>query len=105
MRFRHAAEAGAALVLLALAGCATAPVRPAAQWLGVLPDDATLYLSLDVPASADVIEAALPTAGADLRDIGPLLREDRAGSTRPWRSRKARPRVSRWSRSVRSPRG
>jgi len=64
---------GAAVVLLALAGCATAPVRPAAQWLGVLPDDATLYLSLDVPASADVIQAALETADPDLAQVGALL--------------------------------
>jgi hypothetical protein len=70
---RHAAAAGAAVLLLALAGCASAPVRPAAQWLGVLPDDATLYLSLDVPASADVIQAALQTASSDVRDMGPLL--------------------------------
>ncbi len=73
MRFRRAAAAGATALLLALAGCATAPVRPAAQWLGVLPGDATLYLSLDVPASADVIQAALKTADPDVREMGPLL--------------------------------
>jgi hypothetical protein len=58
MGARHAVAAGAAALMLALAGCATAPVRPAAQWLGVLPDDANLYLSLDVPASADVPTSA-----------------------------------------------
>jgi hypothetical protein len=73
MGARHAVAAGAAALMLALAGCATAPVRPAAQWLGVLPDDANLYLSLDVPASADVIQAALATASPDVREIGPLL--------------------------------
>ena len=73
MKLRRAAAVGLAALLLALAGCATAPVRPAAQWLGVLPDDATLYLSLDVPASADVIQAALETADPELRQVGPLL--------------------------------
>jgi hypothetical protein len=73
MGARHAVAVGAAALALALAGCATAPVRPAAQWLGVLPADATLYLSLDVPASADVIQAALKTADPDVREMGPLL--------------------------------
>jgi hypothetical protein len=73
VKLKYAVTAGAAALLFVLAGCATAPVRPAAQWLGVLPDDATLYLSLDVPASADVIQAALKTAEPDVREMGPLL--------------------------------
>jgi hypothetical protein len=73
VKLRHAVAAGAAALMLAFTGCATAPVRPAAHWLGVLPDDATLYLSLDVPASADVIQAALATANPDLREMKPLL--------------------------------
>ena len=68
----------AAAALLSLAGCATAPVRPAAQWLGVLPDSATLYVSLDVQRSADVLRSALEQAGPDLREVEPLLeRTDR----------------------------
>jgi hypothetical protein len=73
VKLNHAVVAGAAALLLVLAGCATAPVRPAALWLGVLPDDATLYLSLDVPASADVIQGALQTADSGLREMGPLI--------------------------------
>jgi hypothetical protein len=80
MRGRSAAlAAGAAaalLALLGLAGCATAPVRPAAAWLGVLPDQAMLYVSLDVKRSADVLGAALGQAGSDLKEVEPLL--DRA---------------------------
>jgi hypothetical protein len=75
MRTRLAAVAvgAAAAALLVLAGCATAPVRPAAQWLGVLPDGATLYVSLDVKSSADVLRAALEQAGPDVREVEPLL--------------------------------
>lgn len=75
---RRAAIAAVAASLLAVAGCVTAPVRPAAAWLGVLPDDAALYLSLDVRRSADLLQEALAGAGPDLREVGPLLeRTDR----------------------------
>jgi hypothetical protein len=76
MRARRAAlaaGAAAALLALALAGCATAPARPAAQWLGVLPDTSTLFVSLDVERSADVLRAALERAGPDLREVEPML--------------------------------
>ncbi|MCX7031557.1 MAG: hypothetical protein NTU62_15750 [Spirochaetes bacterium] len=77
-RLAVAAAGAAAGALLALAGCATAPVRPAAQWLGVLPGDATLYVALDVTSSAEVLRAALEQAGPDLREVVPLLeRTDR----------------------------
>jgi len=73
-RARGLAAAGAAAAaMLLVAGCATAPVRPAAQWLGVLPSSATLYASLDVATSADVIAAALEKAGPDARKVAPLL--------------------------------
>jgi hypothetical protein len=71
-----AAGAAAAAALL-LAGCATAPVRPAAQWLGVLPDSATLYVSLDVGRSADVLRSALGQAGPDVQKVEPLLERTR----------------------------
>jgi hypothetical protein len=80
MRARRAALAAAAAAgaMLLIAGCATAPVRPSAQWLGVLPDSATLYVSLDVQRSADVLRSVLEQAGPDLRDVEPLLeRTDR----------------------------
>jgi len=80
VRARPAALAAgaAAAALLWLAGCATAPVRPSAQWLGVLPDSATLYLALDVQGSADVLRSALEQAGPDVQEIEPLLeRTDR----------------------------
>jgi hypothetical protein len=73
-RARLPLVAGAALAtVLAIAGCATAPVRPAAQWLGVLPPSATLYASLDVATSADVIGAALEKAGPEAGKVTPLL--------------------------------
>jgi hypothetical protein len=78
VRARPAALAAAAAAMLLIAGCATAPVRPSAQWLGVLPDSATLYLALDVQRSADVLRAALAQAGPDVQEIEPLLeRTDR----------------------------
>jgi hypothetical protein len=77
-RIAALAAAAATGAMLMIAGCATAPVRPAAQWLGVLPDSATLYVSLDVQRSADVLRSALEQAGPDLRDVEPLLeRTDR----------------------------
>jgi hypothetical protein len=43
----------------------------------VLPGDATMYLSLDVARSADVLAAALKGAGPDLKDVEPLLERTR----------------------------
>jgi hypothetical protein len=78
VRTRLAAAGAAVAALLAFAGCATAPVRPAVQWLGVLPDTATMFVSMDVERSADVLRTALQQAGPDLREIVPLLeRTDR----------------------------
>jgi hypothetical protein len=67
---RAAAAVGA---LLLIAGCATAPMRPAVQWLGALPDTAMLFASLDVQRSADVLQAALEGAGPDLKDVASML--------------------------------
>lgn len=78
VRGRCVGAAALVAAALAVAGCVTAPVRPAAEWLGVLPDGAGLYLSLGVARSTDVLQAALERAGPDLREVGPLLeRTDR----------------------------
>ncbi|OHD72741.1 MAG: hypothetical protein A2177_04940 [Spirochaetes bacterium RBG_13_68_11] len=77
-RIAALAAGAAAAALLSMAGCATAPVRPSAQWLGVLPDSATLYVFLDVQRSADVLRSALEQAGPDMREVELLLeRTDR----------------------------
>ena len=60
-------------VLLTLASCATVPQRPSSEWLGVLPADATMYVSLSVSGSADLIKKALNTAGPGLQDVNTLL--------------------------------
>jgi hypothetical protein len=62
-----------AAVLTVLASCTTVPTRSPAQWMGVLPVDATMYVSFAVPGSADLIKKALKDAGPDLQDIGALM--------------------------------
>ena len=64
---------GAAVVLVLLASCATVPKRSPAQWLGILPEDATMYVSFAVTGSADLVRKALKEAGPDLQDVGSLL--------------------------------
>lgn len=63
----------AALVLLLLASCATVPQRTPSEWLGVLPEDATMYVSFSVTGSADLIRKALKDAGPDFQDVGSLM--------------------------------
>jgi len=63
----------AAAALLALASCATVPSRAPSEWMGVLPEDATMYLSFSVAGSADVIKKALKGAGPDLQDVSTLM--------------------------------
>lgn len=60
-------------VLLTLASCAGVPQRPSSDWLGVLPADATMYVSLSVSGSADLIKKALKTAGPGLQDVNSLI--------------------------------
>jgi hypothetical protein len=63
----------AAMVLLSLASCATVPRRTPSEWLGVLPMDATMYVSFSVTGSADLIRKALKDAGPDFQDVGSLM--------------------------------
>ena len=63
----------AAAAALAVASCATVPQRSPAEWLGVLPPDATLYASLSVPGSAALIKKALKDAGPGLQDVSTLI--------------------------------
>jgi hypothetical protein len=60
-------------VLLTLVSCATVPQRTSSVWLGVLPPDATIYVSLSVSGSADLIKKALNTAGPGVQDVNTLL--------------------------------
>lgn len=72
------AGAAAAAALIALASCATVPKRAPSEWLGVLPEDATMYVSFAVPGSADLVKKALKDAGPDFQDVGALMdRTDR----------------------------
>ncbi len=71
----HGATAFAAALAAALllASCATVPTRSASQWLGVLPPDATMYASLSVKGSADLIKRMVKEAGPAAKDIGTLI--------------------------------
>jgi hypothetical protein len=59
--------------LLALSSCASVPERPPAEWLGVLPADSTLFVSLSIPPSAGMLKRALDDAGPDYADVKTLL--------------------------------
>src|SRR5271157_832629 len=63
----------AAVASTLLASCATVPQRAPSDWLGVLPPDATMYISFSVTGSADLIRKALKDAGADFQDVGTLM--------------------------------
>ncbi len=66
-------SAACCAVLLTLASCATVPQRPSSEWLGVLPAGATMYVSLSMKGSADLIRKALNTSGPVLQDVNALL--------------------------------
>jgi hypothetical protein len=69
---------GAAAALLLLSSCATVPQRTPAQWMGVLPEDATIYVSFAVKGSVDLVKKALKDAGPDFNDVSTLMdRTDR----------------------------
>jgi len=63
----------AALAVLFLAACASVPRRSPSEWLGVLPEDATMYVSFSVAGSADLVRRALKDAGPDFQDVGSLM--------------------------------
>ncbi len=65
--------AACCLALLALVSCATVPPRPSSAWLGVLPADATFYVSLSMSGSADLIKKTLKSAGPGLQDVNSLI--------------------------------
>jgi hypothetical protein len=67
---RLAALAAAALLL---ASCATAPVRSPSGWMGVLPSDGTMYVSVSVPPSAALIKRMLKEAGPGASDVVQLV--------------------------------
>jgi len=56
-----------------LLSCATVPLRPSSEWLGVLPADSTLYFSLSVPGSAELIKKSLKDAGPGFQDVSALI--------------------------------
>jgi hypothetical protein len=58
---------------LILASCATVPERRQAEWLGVLPGNATLYASLGVSGSAAFLKKQIAAAGSGLQDVGSLI--------------------------------
>jgi len=58
-----------AVGLLLLASCATVPQRSALEWMGVLPGDATMYISVLVPQSADLIRKTLKESGPAYNDV------------------------------------
>jgi len=63
----------AAVGMLLLASCVTVPARSPSEWLGVLPEDATMYLSFSVSGSADLVKKALKGAGPDFQDVSSLM--------------------------------
>ncbi len=62
-----------AAAILLLASCASVPSRAPSEWLGVLPGDATMYLSFSVSGSADLVKKALKDAGPDFQDVSSLM--------------------------------
>ncbi len=63
------ARIGAAFGLLLIASCATVPQRSPVEWMGVLPGDATMYISVSVPQSADLIRKTLKESGPAFNDV------------------------------------
>jgi hypothetical protein len=63
----------AVLSLAVVTACATIPEKTPTQWLGVLPSDATLYVSMAVPSSIGMIKKALREAGPAYGDLATLL--------------------------------
>lgn len=66
---RLIAQLCAVVALLVLASCASAPQRSPSEWMGVLPGDATMYVSVSVPQSADLIRRTLKQGGPAYNDV------------------------------------
>ncbi len=70
---------GAALAIIAaslalLLSCKTAvPERPISQWLGILPEDCTFYVSLSVQPSAKILKRAAKEAGQAYGDLDRVI--------------------------------
>ncbi len=66
---RLVAQLCAVVAVLVLASCASAPQRSPSEWMGVLPGDATMYVSVSVPRSADLIRRTLKQGGPAYNDV------------------------------------
>jgi hypothetical protein len=73
MRVRRLILFTASLSLIAVVSCTTVPERPTEQWLGVLPDSGTLYLSMSVPPSAASLKKVFTDAGPAFADLGSIV--------------------------------
>jgi hypothetical protein len=72
MRARGVLWSAAALSLF-LASCATVPERPMEQWLGLLPDSGTLYVSMSVQPMSAALKKAFKDAGPAFKDLGTIV--------------------------------
>jgi hypothetical protein len=70
---KWAAFSALSIGLLILASCGSVPVKTTEQWLGVLPQDATIYMSVSVRPSAAMFRKALTSAGSAYNDISTLF--------------------------------
>jgi hypothetical protein len=68
----RAGFAAVAAAVLVLASCASVPQRAPSEWLGALPEDATLYASFSIAGSKDLLKKSLADAGADFKDVASL---------------------------------
>ncbi len=72
--FRRAALAAFAASLAFLLSCRTpVPERPISQWLGILPEDCTFYVSLSVQPSAKTLKRAVKEAGPAYGDLDKVI--------------------------------
>jgi len=60
-------------VSMILASCASVPQRTPSEWLGALPNDASLYASVAVSGTSVMIKKVLAQLGPGTGDIGTLL--------------------------------
>lgn len=67
-RALRTALTGAAAAVL-LFSCATVPTRSTTEWAGVLPGDASIYISVSVTSSSKLIKKTLEKGGPDYRDV------------------------------------